>query len=102
MPRQHRVLALLSALAVALGLAVVLPTASASTVGCAAAWSSTAVYVNGNTSSYNSHNWQAKWWTQGDTPGGSAGVWADQGACGDGSGGSPTTAPAGSGCSYPA
>ncbi|CDO70253.1 hypothetical protein BN946_scf184942.g53 [Trametes cinnabarina] len=27
------------------------------------------------------HLWTAKWWTQGDTPGGQAGVWTDDGAC---------------------
>jgi chitinase len=58
----------------------------------AAAWSSTAVYVGGNQVSYNSHTWQAKWWTQGETPG-AADVWADQGACG---GGGTTTPPTGS------
>ncbi|KAJ7635665.1 glycoside hydrolase superfamily [Mycena polygramma] len=30
---------------------------------------------------YNGDLWTASWWTQGDTPGGSAGVWVDQGAC---------------------
>lgn len=36
--------------------------------------------------SYGGHNWQAKWWTQGETPGttGQWGVWSDQGACGGG------------------
>ncbi|KAK0465287.1 glycoside hydrolase family 18 protein [Desarmillaria tabescens] len=29
----------------------------------------------------SSHLWTAKWWTQGDTPEGSVGVWVDQGAC---------------------
>ncbi|PPQ84685.1 hypothetical protein CVT25_014216 [Psilocybe cyanescens] len=27
------------------------------------------------------HLWSAQWWTQADTPGGSAGVWVDKGAC---------------------
>jgi chitinase len=49
--------------------------------GCPAAWNATSVYVNGNTVSYNGHKWTAKWWTQGDTPGGSAGVWTDNGPC---------------------
>jgi chitinase len=49
--------------------------------GCPPAWNATAVYVNGNTVSYNGHKWTAKWWTQGDTPGGSAGVWTDNGPC---------------------
>ncbi|MFI6425670.1 glycosyl hydrolase family 18 protein [Promicromonospora sp. NPDC050880] len=48
-----------------------------------AAWSSSAVYVGGNTVSYAGHEWRAKWWTQGETPGttGEWGVWQDLGAC---------------------
>ncbi|GLB43362.1 putative glycosyl hydrolase 18 family protein [Lyophyllum shimeji] len=51
--------------------------------GCAgvAAWDSKAVYVGGNTATYNGHLWTAKWWTQGDVPGGPANVWMDGGAC---------------------
>ncbi|GAA5194071.1 hypothetical protein GCM10023322_57570 [Rugosimonospora acidiphila] len=41
------------------------------------------MYVGGNTVSYNGHTWQAKWWTQGETPGASD-VWADQGTCSTG------------------
>lgn len=50
---------------------------------CAAlpAWSASAVYVGGNSVTYAGHEWTAKWWTQGDTPGGAAGVWADNGPC---------------------
>ena len=48
---------------------------------CVAAWSSTAIYVGGNMASFGGHNWTARWWTQGDTPGGSAGVWSDDGPC---------------------
>ncbi|WP_328885209.1 carbohydrate-binding protein [Streptomyces sp. NBC_00316] len=49
----------------------------------AAAWSSGAVYTAGNTVSYGGHTWQAKWWTQNETPGttGEWGVWQDLGAC---------------------
>ncbi|MFE9427524.1 glycoside hydrolase family 19 protein [Kitasatospora sp. NPDC006697] len=95
----RRIGAFLSALFLAIGLAVLVPaTSSSAATACAAAWSSSTVYVGGNTSSYNGHNWQAKWWTQGDTPGGSVGVWADQGACGSGSGGGT----GGGSCSYPA
>jgi predicted chitinase len=72
-------------------------TAAAGTA-CAAAWSSSAVYTGGMTASYNGDNWLAKWWTQGDTPGGSVGVWTDEGACGGSSGGGST----GGSCSYPA
>ena len=52
--------------------------------GCTAtAWSSTAIYVNGDTVSYGGHTWKAQWWTQGETPGttGQWGVWKDLGAC---------------------
>ncbi|ANA80841.1 chitin-binding protein [Paenibacillus glucanolyticus] len=38
------------------------------------AWSATAVYVGGNKVSHNGVNYEAKWWTQGETPG-SAEVW---------------------------
>ncbi|KAI0341213.1 class III chitinase [Trametopsis cervina] len=49
--------------------------------GGVAAWSATAVYTGGQQASYGGHLWTAKWWTQGDTPGGSTGVWTDNGAC---------------------
>lgn len=71
---------------------------AAAATACAAAWSSSAVYTGGMTASYNGDNWLAKWWTQGDTPGGAAGVWTDEGACG-GSGGGGSTG--GGSCSYP-
>jgi chitinase len=44
------------------------------------AWSASKIYVGGNQASYQGHNWTAKWWTQGETPG-SADVWQDNGAC---------------------
>nr|WP_243770149.1 carbohydrate-binding protein [Amycolatopsis acidicola] len=47
----------------------------------AAAWSATTAYNGGAVVSYNGHKWTAKWWTYGDTPGGAAGVWTDNGAC---------------------
>ncbi|MEG0260028.1 MAG: lytic polysaccharide monooxygenase [Lysinibacillus sp.] len=37
-------------------------------------WSSTQVYVGGNTVTYNGSSYKAKWWTQGDKPDNSA-VW---------------------------
>ncbi|MFE9404250.1 glycoside hydrolase family 19 protein [Streptomyces sp. NPDC006530] len=88
---RQRLIALLTAFAVALGLALLVPLASPASAAatCAGAWSSSSVYTGGMSASYNSHNWQAKWWTQGETPGVAA-VWADQGACG---GGGPTTPP---------
>ncbi|PBL00884.1 class III chitinase [Armillaria gallica] len=44
-------------------------------------WESTTIYVGGYQAVYNGHLWTAKWWTQGDIPGGSVGVWVDLGAC---------------------
>ena len=35
------------------------------------AWSSGTAYTGGQTVTYNGDLWSAKWWTQGDTPGGS-------------------------------
>jgi chitinase len=81
------------ALVVATTAAVPLVQASAATA-CAAAWSSTAVYVNGNSASQNGHNYTAKWWTQNESPATHSGqwdVWADNGAC-DGTT-TPTTPP---------
>ncbi|SEG74486.1 Chitodextrinase [Actinacidiphila yanglinensis] len=52
--------------------------------GCTAQpWSSSAIYVGGDTVSYGGHTWLAKWWTTGETPGttGEWGVWQDEGAC---------------------
>src|SRR5579884_1641168 len=46
-----------------------------------APWSASAVYVGGNEVIYNGSLWQAKWWTQGDVPGGPAGVWQLLGSC---------------------
>ncbi|BCJ38175.1 hypothetical protein Athai_56780 [Actinocatenispora thailandica] len=75
------------------------PAAAAPAVTCTAdAWSSTAVYVGGDQVSYQNHEWTAKWWTQGETPGAAEwGPWQDDGAC-DG-GGSPTAPAAPTGLS---
>lgn len=53
------------------------PTSTPGGNSCAgiAAWSSTVAYVGGSQVTFNGSLWQAKWWTQADTPGGSAGVW---------------------------
>ncbi|WUH92784.1 chitinase [Streptomyces sp. NBC_00433] len=99
---RQRLIAFLAALAAVVGLVVLVPLASpASAATCAAAWNSSSVYTGGMTASYNSHNWSAKWWTQGETPG-AADVWADQGTCGGGSGGTGGTTGGSGGCSYPA
>ncbi|RST01084.1 chitinase [Streptomyces sp. WAC07149] len=84
---RNRALSLAAAAAATLGLAVALPASPAAAApACAGAWSSSAVYTGGASASYGGHNWQAKWWTQGETPGttGQWGVWSDQGACGGG------------------
>jgi hypothetical protein len=67
-------------------LVVVLPAPAASAATCASGWSAGAVYTGGDVVSYGGHNWGAKWWTQGETPGttGQWGVWDDQGVCGSG------------------
>ncbi len=73
-------------------------TASSAAEACVTAYSSSQVYTGGMTASYSSHNWTAKWWTQGEAPStGGSGVWSDNGACGGGGG---TTTPPAS-CSYP-
>ncbi|MFJ3925974.1 glycoside hydrolase family 19 protein [Streptomyces sp. NPDC090022] len=83
---RRRALALAAAAAAAVGLFAAFPATSSAAAPCAGAWSSSAVYTGGMTASYGGHNWQAKWWTQGETPGttGQWGVWADQGSCGGG------------------
>lgn len=55
-----------------------------SDVCTADAWSESETYTAGDTVSYNGHEWQAKWWTEGDEPDSSDewGVWEDLGACG--------------------
>ncbi|MGW7097911.1 glycoside hydrolase family 19 protein [Streptomyces sp. NPDC054838] len=76
-----------AAAAVTLGLAIALPASPAAAApACTGSWAASAVYTNGMSASYAGHNWQAKWWTQGETPGttGQWGVWSDQGACGGG------------------
>ncbi len=98
---RQRIAALLMALMSALGFGILLPAGAASAaspaVACAAGWTASAVYTGGQSASYNGHNWSAKWWTQGETPG-AADVWADQGGC-DGS--TPGGGGTGS-CDYPA
>jgi predicted chitinase/chitodextrinase len=101
---RKKVLALLSAVvgtaALAIGVPVLGAGSASAAAPCASAWNSSAVYTGSMTASYQGDNWTAKWWTQGDVPGGSVGVWADQGACGGSGGGTPSS-PAAS-CSYPA
>nr|WP_203813099.1 glycoside hydrolase family 19 protein [Actinoplanes tereljensis] len=72
--------------------------ASEAAAACVTPYNNSAVYTGGMTASYNSHNWTAKWWTQGESPStGGSGVWQDNGSCGGGSGGGGGTT-----CDYPA
>lgn len=59
-------------------------TATASGSCSAPVWNSSTVYYNGDTVSWKSKLWRAKWWTQGEEPGttGQWGVWEDKGTCG--------------------
>ncbi|GAA4070262.1 chitinase [Nonomuraea soli] len=86
--------ALVTTALLALAMLTVLPMTAAQAAACATAWSSSAVYTGGMQASHNGRNYTAKWWTQGETPGG-AQVWRDDGACTGGGGGGGTT------CNYP-
>ncbi|CAO0803355.1 unnamed protein product [Mucor circinelloides] len=46
-----------------------------------AAWSASATYVKDNKVTYSGSVWTAQWWTLGDAPGGSAGVWVKGASC---------------------
>jgi chitinase len=91
--RRSLVLAV-SAVLVAAGSAVYVASSASAAVACSPAWSASAVYVKDNSVSYQSKNYTAKWWTQGEVPtaSGQWGVWADKGACG-GTTPPPTTPP---------
>ncbi|MFE4255815.1 glycoside hydrolase family 19 protein [Streptomyces sp. NPDC056910] len=78
-----RVTSLVATLAAVGAVVVIGPATTASAAECAAPWNSSSVYTGGGSASYNGHNWNAKWWTQNETPG-TSDVWADQGACGGG------------------
>lgn len=92
-----RLRALLVALAVAVGgLVAIVPATAASAAACAPTWQASTVYWGGDQASRNGRNYQAKWWTQGETPPGTTGVWQDLGTC-DGGGGNPDPG----GCSHP-
>ncbi|KAJ3012136.1 hypothetical protein NUW54_g1959 [Trametes sanguinea] len=79
----HVIRALLSLLAPdILGSPTSTPTSQPTGGSCGgvAAWSASSVYTGGQQATYQGHLWTAKWWTQGDTPGGAAGVWTDNGS----------------------
>jgi predicted chitinase len=82
------VLAGLASAAVAVAMTLVVPATPASAdTACAAGWDASSVYTAGMEVSLNSENYTAKWWTQGEQPPGTSGVWTDDGACGGGGGG---------------
>ncbi|EIW80350.1 glycoside hydrolase family 18 protein [Coniophora puteana RWD-64-598 SS2] len=56
-------------------------TTSSGTCTGVSAWSSSTAYTGGSQVTYNGSLWTASWWTEGDTPGGSAGVWTSDGTC---------------------
>jgi chitinase len=102
MKRSRSVILATTVALVAGGAATYFAGSASAATACVPAWSSTQVYVGGNTASQNSHNYTAKWWTQNESPATHSGqwdVWADNGACGTGGGTTtppttqPTTAP---------
>ncbi|KAI0045076.1 carbohydrate-binding module family 5 protein [Auriscalpium vulgare] len=56
-------------------------TVSSGSCGVVAAWVSNVAYVAGDQVTYSGHLWTAKWWSEADVPGGSAGDWTDDGLC---------------------
>ena len=61
-----------------------MPTATPDPNSCTAlTWHAASVFFAGTVVSHNNHEWQAKWWTQGEEPGttGQWGVWEDLGPC---------------------
>ncbi|KZT06335.1 carbohydrate-binding module family 5 protein [Laetiporus sulphureus 93-53] len=58
-------------------------TATSSSGNCAgvAEWSSSTAYTGGSEVQYNGDLWTAQYWTENDVPGGSSGVWTDDGPC---------------------
>lgn len=56
-------------------------TTSANACSGVSAWSSSATYVKDNQVTYSGSIWTAQWWTLGDSPGGSNGVWVKGTTC---------------------
>ncbi|GII94427.1 glycoside hydrolase family 19 protein [Sinosporangium siamense] len=90
---RSRIATTLALLTLAGGLTSALPAAASAAAGkaaaeppvpvCAEAWNPGRAYTGGLTASHGGRNWQARWWTKNNTPGGSSGVWIDKGACED-------------------
>ncbi|OAX37590.1 glycoside hydrolase family 18 protein [Rhizopogon vinicolor AM-OR11-026] len=59
------------------------PTTTSTTGSCSgvAPWQAGVAYVGGDEVTYNGDLWTAKWWSEDDVPGGSAGDWTEDGAC---------------------
>ncbi|KAI8336186.1 glycoside hydrolase superfamily [Chlamydoabsidia padenii] len=57
------------------------PISDSESCGAVSAWSSTAVYKASDQVAYDNKIYTARWWTLGDTPGGSADVWTVSGSC---------------------
>ncbi|KAJ3777575.1 glycoside hydrolase family 18 protein [Lentinula raphanica] len=56
------------------------PTSGGSCAGVAA-WSSSVAYPGGSQVTFNGDLWTSLYWSEASTPGGSAGVWTDDGPC---------------------
>ncbi len=69
-------------------IATVTPTPTG--IGDYPTWNSTAVYISGNRVVYNGIIYEAKWWTQGEAPPGTSGVWKTIGPANPTSTPSPT------------
>ncbi|OJA13755.1 hypothetical protein AZE42_01538 [Rhizopogon vesiculosus] len=59
------------------------PTTTSTTGSCSgvAPWQTGVAYVGGDEVTYNGYLWTAKWWSENDAPGGTAGDWTEDGAC---------------------
>ncbi|KAG2106191.1 glycoside hydrolase family 18 protein [Suillus discolor] len=58
-------------------------TTSTGTGTCAgvAAWTTGVAYTGGSEVTYDGYLWTASYWSENDTPGGTSGVWVNDGAC---------------------
>ncbi|KAG2144447.1 glycoside hydrolase family 18 protein [Suillus bovinus] len=56
------------------------PTGTGTCAGVAA-WTTGVAYTGGSEVTYDGYLWTASYWSENDTPGGSAGVWVNDGSC---------------------